>query len=144
MSDHHESERALTEGLRNLSAPEPSADFNSRVLEALQRPEPWWQFILPRLRPLVSGAVCAIILTIVLTKAALNSPDSSPTVSPARAEHAVLAEDALDQPDLKAGSFARLATDREPARIPTPSAPESASRHPRGQSRRLLANHKIA
>ena len=136
---HPDSDRALTEGLRNLPSPEPSPDFNSRVIEGLRKPEPWWQVVLPRIRPLISGAACSLILTVVIARWALNAPESRAQVHPA-AEHSTVAlEEALDRPDLRAGTLARLSIDRKDV-PPIPVSPPAVPKHPRGQSRRFQPN----
>jgi len=134
---HDDSDSALREGLRALPAPEPSTDFEPRVLAALRTPEPWWRIVLPRIRPLISGVACSLILTVVLAQWALHAPESRTQAVSTGARSAVAVDEVLDHGDLRGGSLARLSGDRREA-IPPPRMPSAAPpspKHPAGQSR---------
>lgn len=74
-------EQALKAGLESLSVPKASAAFDERVIAALRRPTPWWAGSWNMLRPALSGACVALLVTLSLVQLAQRMPVSM-TVSP--------------------------------------------------------------
>ena len=58
--------QALRDGLRALPVPDVSPDFDSRVLDALRAPRPWWWRLWEPAKPLLLGASCSLSVTLVL------------------------------------------------------------------------------
>ena len=63
-----ETDVALRESLRLLPVPDASPEFNLRVHAALQQTPPWWRTLWIHARPILSGAACSLLVTLVLLK----------------------------------------------------------------------------
>lgn len=105
--------QALRDGLRTLPVPDVSPDFDSRVLDALRAPRPWWQRLWEPARPLLLGASCSLSVTLVLLHWTLTAPAPRPLILggleriPVSAQvRAPSLDNLLDRPDLRAGSLA--------------------------------------
>jgi hypothetical protein len=108
-------EAALRNGLRSLSVPNVSADFDERILVALHRPKPLWLRLWQPARPLLAGASFSLLVTLVGLHWSLSAPlNGPPAPNPVGArEEQILAahpvpslETLLDRPNLTAGSLA--------------------------------------
>lgn len=112
MSDFSEDvqrETALRNGLRGLPVPEVSADFDARIHAALSQPLPWWRTLWQNARPLLSGAVCSLILMLLLLPYLTQvRPHPGLPRGSERTDIALL-ERALERDDLHAASFSTLA-----------------------------------
>src|SRR5437764_4507760 len=128
-ADNLQVDMALREGLRALPVPSVSDEFDARVLAAIQGPQPWWQAVLPGIRPLMAGGVCSMALTLLLVRWAIQVPLNEPargsrsnTVAGIDSQQRSAAEpvgnsggqftaldDALDRGDLTSSTLARLA-----------------------------------
>jgi len=64
-----ETDVALRESLRLLPVPDASPEFNVRVHAALQQPTPWWRPLWIHARPVLSGAACSLLVTLMVLKA---------------------------------------------------------------------------
>jgi hypothetical protein len=91
--EHPESEAdiALRQSLRLLPVPETSSEFNARVHAALLRPEPWWRILWASARPVLSGAVCSILVMFALLKGLSTTVTTAPRPSHTAALGAVVA-----------------------------------------------------
>lgn len=137
---------ALREGLQAVPTPELSGEFDNRVLSALRQQRPWWQAMLPGLKPMIAGAACSLVLALTLVRWAVNAPMTktvhsrtakAPTISGTAAasvdaHRSVTSatpnpEDLLDRSDLTASSLARLYM----GRLPAPAAPRAAVEQPK-------------
>lgn len=101
-------DRVLRDGLGALPVPDPSPDFDARVLRALRAPTPWWQRLWQPARPLLLGASCSLAVTLVLLHWTLSAPVAAPS-APALAaapSRAPSLDAVLDRTDLRAGSLA--------------------------------------
>ena len=128
--------QALRDGLRALPVPDVSPDFDSRVLDALRAPRPWWRRVWEPARPLLLGTSCSLSVTLVLLHWTLIAPAPQPhpnktsilggqeqeQVQARRPVRAPSLDRLLDRPDLRAGSLAAAWTtfpapppDRHPA-----------------------------
>ncbi len=108
---------ALRDALRSLPVPPPSADFDDRVLAALNAPRPWrqrlsWRRVWQPVQPLLLGTSCSLGLTLLLLHLMLSAPLAVPA-PPALTNLAAAPStplpplDALlDRPNLRAGSLA--------------------------------------
>lgn len=109
----------LRDALRSLPVPAPSADFDARVLAALNAPHPWWQHLSWRriwqpVQPLLLGTSCSLGLTLLLLHLTLSAPLAAPALSPPALTNLAAAPAApmppldvlLDRPNLRAGSLA--------------------------------------
>ncbi len=67
-------DRALRAGLRDLLTSEPSADFEMRILTALERRPPWWRTAWSAARPAISPAICALVVMLLLLHLAQQAP----------------------------------------------------------------------
>jgi len=67
-------DRALRAGLRDLLTSEPSADFEMRILTALERRPPWWWTAWSAARPAISPAICALTIMLLLLHLAQQAP----------------------------------------------------------------------
>ena len=112
MSDYSR-DLELSEALRGLPTPEPSADFDDCVLAALHVPVPWWRRLWQPAKPLLLGTSCSLGVTLLLLHLTLSAPVSAPAFSPttlplsAAASKPMPPLDALlDRPNLCAGSLA--------------------------------------
>jgi hypothetical protein len=72
-------DRALHAGLRDLPTPEPSADFDTRILAALAPRPPWWQAACLTLRPALPAAVCALTVMLALLHLSQQMPIGTPS-----------------------------------------------------------------
>lgn len=131
----------LRDALTALPTPPPSLDFDARVLAALRRPPPWWDWrawawhtLWPTLRPMVLGAGGSVCVTLLALHWTLSAPISAPTpslrdlaVAPARLPSL---DALLARPNLSAGTFAAWAS------LPPPPAPPERP-HPRRRAERL-------
>jgi len=124
-------DRVLRDGLGALPVPDPSPDFDARVLLALRAPTPWWQRLWQPARPLLLGASCSLAVTLVLLHWTLSAPTAAPfpsaappglAATPARAPSL---DAVLDRSDLRAGSLAAVWT------APLPAPPDSRPQPPR-------------
>lgn len=132
-SDALELDALLRDGLRRLPSPTPSPDFDAHVLNALGRPQPWWQTLWQGARPLLAGAACSLVVTL----AAVSWTTQTPTLPPRRVSPLAITTTAtrpldmtavdklLDRPDLSAASLSRL--ESQP---PATNAPETDRRPP--------------
>ncbi len=132
----------LTEALRSLPVPAPSADFDDRILLALRAPVPWhrrltWRSIWQPARPLLLSASGSLALTLLLLHLTLNGPVSAPPPASAAAASSLAAaplpsvDALLDRPNLCAGSLAAW-----PAEA---AAPEKAPRKPEPRRRASIS-----
>ena len=132
----------LRDALTALPTPSVSLDFDARVLDALRRPPPWWDWrawawhaLWPTLRPVVLGAGGSLGVTLLALHWTLSAPVSAPTLVPrdlAAAPARLPSLDALlSRPDLSAGTFAAWAS------LPPPPAPPENRPPPRRRAERL-------
>ncbi len=122
-----DSDDILRETLRALPVPEPSPDFDARVLVGLGDARPWWIRLWEPARPLLAGASFSLVLTLALLHWTLIAPISAPpqaAIGPSLAARPLPSLDALlDRPNLSAASLAQAWTstplespaDRRPA-----------------------------
>lgn len=139
MPERDDWELALRQAMRALPAPPASADFDARVLAALARPQPWWRALWQQARPLLPGACCSLVVTLMLASWASQTP-SPPPVShappPVAHPRDIAALDRLlSRPGLSAVSLAGLRpappearTPPAPARRPRPVKTDRAAR----------------
>ena len=103
---------ALRDSLRALPVPEPSPEFDSRVLAALSTPPSQWLRFWEPARPLLLGVSCSLAVTLFALHWTLSAPLTVPlpsTAPPALASapHPMPSLDALlDRPNLSAGCLA--------------------------------------
>ncbi len=144
---------AMREGLRDLPVPQPSGDFDHKVLSALREQTPWWQAMLPGLRPLIAGVACSLVMTMALVRWVMNAPLPGPATARSAGASVVSGsaaasveshravssagnpEDALDRSDITASSLARLMT-RRPQAPAAPSPGAVPKRAPTGRPHR--------
>ncbi|MGI4787586.1 MAG: hypothetical protein ACRYFS_01905 [Janthinobacterium lividum] len=138
----------LTEALRSLPIPVPSADFDDRILTALTVPLPWWRRVWEPVQPLLLGASCSLALTLLLLHFSLSGPPSAPRPPSAALSNLATAHtpmpslDALlDRPNLCAGSLAEAwnsaASAANERTEPQPAAQRPEPRRRAEVSRRL-------
>ena len=133
----------LRDALTALPTPSVSLDFDARVLDALRRPPPWWDWrawawhaLWPTLRPVLLGAGGSLGVTLLALHWTLSAPISLPRPPAASATLAAAParlpslDALLSRPDLSAGTFAAWAS------LPPPSAPPERPR-PRRRAERL-------
>jgi len=125
-------EAALRQELRGLPCPPVSADFDARVLTALSAPPPWWQSLWQQARPLLTGAACSLVVTLLLVSWSQRVPTMLPpaplTPVAARPLDMTTVDRLLDRPDLSAASLAAWAT-TPPAPADRPRTPLRPSEH---------------
>lgn len=63
-----ETDRLLRQGLHSLPVPEAAPDFDARVHAALRQPAPWHRTLWTRLRPVLSGMACSLLITLALLR----------------------------------------------------------------------------
>ena len=125
--------QSLRDGLRALPVPAVTAGFDARVLAALRAPTPWWRRLWEPARPLLLGASCSLLVTLVLLHWTLSAPASAPfprTAPPSLAaapSRAPSLDSLLDRPDLRAGSLAAAWAAPSPA--PPPDRRPQPPRH---------------
>ncbi len=143
MPEQDDWEWALRQGLRDAPSPPVSADFDARVLDALARPQPWWQALWEQARPLLTGAACSLVVTLLLVSWSQRIPTASPFSAPitpvaARPLDMNTVDRLLDRPHLSAASLAAWATTPPaPADRPrTPLRPAEHAAEPRCQASR--------
>lgn len=149
-------EDILGNALRRVRVPEPSADFDDRVIAALRARRTWWQALLLAARPVASAAACSLVVMLAALHWALpaNSSSSqhpqpaplSAPVAPAQDTVTLAAlNKALDRPDLRFGTIDLLfaaSTPPEPAaNSRAPANPPPAGRPPAPPKRDSLAPH---
>ena len=124
--------QALRDGLRALPVPDVSPDFDSRVLDALRAPRPWWRRLWEPAKPLLLGASCSLSVTLVLLHWTLTAPAPRPPILgeseriPVSAQvRAPSLDTLLDRPDLRAGSLAAAWA------APPPAPPDRRPEPPR-------------
>ena len=137
---------ALRTGLRSLSVPSVSTDFDERILAALQSPKPLWQRLWQPARPLLAGASFSLIFTLIGLHWSLSTPLSGPPApnsGGAREEQILAAHPApsldalLDRPNLTAGSLA-LVWNAPPTPTPQPGTRLEPRRRASSFDRRTL------
>ena len=132
-----DSDELLRRGLRALPVPEPSPDFDARVLAGLRDVRPWWHRLWEPARPLLAGTSFSLVVTLACLHWTLMAPVGVP---PAQAISTVAARptpslDALlDRPNLSAGSLARA------WEAPAPTSPADRRPEPR---RRAQAPRRV-
>ena len=137
-------DEALRDGLNTLPVSTPSPEFDARVLAALCAPPPWWLRLWEPAKPLLLGASCSLVVTLLALHWTLSASVAAPQLpilgesarSLAAAPHPTLSLDALlNQPHLSAGSLAAVWA----APVPTPPnrRPEP-HRHAQGWQRPCL------
>lgn len=121
----------LRDGLQALPVPPVAPDFDARVLRALRAPTSWWRRLWEPARPLLLGASCSLLVTLVLLHWTLTAPVGTPfprtvplalAAAPARASSL---DAMLDRPGLRAGSLAAVWA------APPPAPPDSRPQPPR-------------
>src|ERR1019366_6949099 len=65
-SDSDDADALLRQGLRSLAVPEASSDFDSRVHQALAKPEPLWAVEWRRIRPVFASAVLSMAISVAI------------------------------------------------------------------------------
>lgn len=135
MPERNDWELALRQGLRDAPSPPVSADFDARVLDALARPLPWWQMLWEQARPLLTGAACSLVVTLLLVSWSQRLPTAPPPASPlavaARPLDMTTVDRLLDRPHLSAASL--TAWDAPPpAPADRPRTPPRSSEHAAG------------
>lgn len=126
-------DRALRDCLHALPVPDLSPDFDACVLAALRAPAPWWRRLWEPVRPLMLGASCSLLVTLVLLHWTLSGPVPSGLAPPALGAvgqaaapaHAPSLDAVLDRPDLRAGSLAAAWA------VPPPAPPNRRPDPPR-------------
>ena len=117
-----DSDDVLRETLRALSVPEPSPDFDARVLAGLRESRPWWHRLWEPARPLLAGASFSLAITLALLHWTLTAPVAAPpqaaAVSNVAARPLPPLDALLDRPNLSAGSLAQAWTDAPPEMPP--------------------------
>ena len=129
-------EQALREGLRRLPVPEPSPDFDGRVLAALERPAAWgWLADALRwrtLRPVLAGAIGSLALTLGLYAWSARLPLEGASMRATNRPAASVVERALHPAVLRAATPALLSSLRRvegqlPEKRPAPApAPQNS------------------
>lgn len=115
-------EMDLRAGLRSLPVPHVTADFDSRVLNAVLHTSRGERFLIAA-RPVLSGAFCSLIIALALIHWSVQT-----TAGPIRSNAGIqrgYAELGLESVPLRAGSLSRLLSRRRPAAARTFS-PDSA------------------
>lgn len=141
MFDEGPLESALRDGLRALPTPELSPDFDARILAALSAPRPWWQRLWEPARPLLLGASCSLVVTLIALHWTLTAPLSAPMSRAAlpglaAAPRPLPSLDALlDQPYLSAGSLAAVWAAPP---VPSPGRRPEPPRHAQAGCRAFL------
>ena len=133
-------QQARRDGLRALPVPPAAPDFDARVLLALRAPTPWWRHLWEPARPLLLGASCSLLVTLVLLHWTLSAPSgppfprASPSALAAAPGRAPSLDTLLDRSDLRAGSLSAAWTapppDPPPDRRPEPPRHALAGRRP--------------
>ena len=128
----------LRDALRRLPVPVTPADFDDRVLAALNAPRSWrqrlsWRRIWQPVQPLLLGTSCSLALTLLLLHFTLSAPQAAPASAPPASSNLASAplpplDALLDRPNLRAGSLAAwnsdLSTeDAEPQKAPRKPEP---------------------
>lgn len=95
---------ALRQSLASLPVPELSGAFDERVLAELRRPAPWWTAFRAliswrELRPLASGAACALVATLGLYAWSSRLPLNAPPHPVPGGDHSVVLERMLGSID---------------------------------------------
>lgn len=142
-------EQALLEGLRRVPVPSPSPAFDDRVLAALALPEAepdamgwtaslrvtiraWWNG--PSIQLMLSGAVCAVIVTLGAYALSVNTPIAGPVVTPSGAGVAAATRADSDEwyrATVEAGTYRGLLL-AVPSPAPKPTKPETNGDRRRG------------
>lgn len=124
-------EMRLREGLRAQPVPPVSADLDERVLNALARPEPWWQMAWASFRTAVPAAAGSLVLTLLLAHWAVNPSIEAREPATGVVEAAPVDLDAiLAHPDLSRAtmlSYRRAERAPKPAAAPDPDVPRRRS-----------------
>jgi len=99
----------LCDGLRWLSPPAPSSDFDDRVIAALRQPGSCWQIWLRAAQPALYGMCCSVLVTLAVIYVTLHGPEtiSMPAMPHTRIDMAVV-DIILDEPHLRADSLEQL------------------------------------
>ena|SRR5687768_5719010 len=118
-----QTDRSLREGLAAIITPLGSRNFDTRVLEALNKSaKPSWRTIMSALRPAIAGAALSLSLMIGWVYLGGEGPDEAPTV--AAAGYVEAPEFLLDQPHLTPASIRSLTRlagiEERPAQIVPP------------------------
>ena len=122
--------QSLRDGLHALPVPPVAAGFDARVLDALRAPMPWWRRWWEPARPLLLGASCSLLVTLVLLHWTLTAPVLPGAAPPesgvgGRMAAAPSLDAILDRPGLRAGSLAAVWA------APPPASPDSRPQPPR-------------
>jgi hypothetical protein len=117
-------DKALRDGLNALPMPAPSPEFDARVLAALCASRPWWLRLWEPAKPLLLGASCSLVVTLLALHWTVTAPILVP-LPPILGESersrpepgsAPSLDALLEQPHLSAGTLASVWT----ASPPTP------------------------
>jgi len=112
----------LCDGLRWLSPPVPSSDFDDRVIAALRHPGNRWQVWLRAAQPALYGMCCSVLATLAVIYWTMNGPASFPVprlpAMPAAHVNMALLDMILDEPSLRADSLEQLS--RVSSAVPPP------------------------
>jgi len=136
MSDRRfeEPDDALRQGLASLPVPELSGGFDERVLVELRRPAPWWTAFRAliswrELRPLASGAVCALVATVGLYAWSSRLPLNAPPHPVPGGDHSIVLERMLDSIDTGGLTFGPALGTTRPMERPVRAAPPKSPLH---------------
>jgi hypothetical protein len=131
MSDPWEdADIGLREGLRSLPVPETSADFAARIHAELRQPVPWWKTLWTTARPLLSGAVCSLVVTMILLPRLVHMPSGPPSHSESTVVSEVAMDRVLDSTELSAASLTRLRLRKRLSTAIVPPLPPASMRRP--------------
>ena len=112
MHSSEDSNDVLCDGLRWLSPPVPSSDFDDRVIAALRQPGSWREALLRVVQPALSGMCCSVLATLAVIYWTVNGPASFPVprlpAMPTAHVNMALLDMILDEPTLRADSLEQL------------------------------------
>lgn len=121
-----DADEILRQGLRALPVPEPSPDFDARVLAGLREARPWWSRLWEPAKPLLAGASFSLVVTLAGLHWTLTAPEAAPPAYavPTVAARPVPSLDALlDRPNLSAASLSVYWAARPPDSTPPDARP---------------------
>lgn len=113
--------QALRSGLKALYQPVLSPDFESHILTALAKPQPWWRILWDSTRPVLVSAGCSLTVTLALVAVISHLPvshaiDDTPNFHPISA---IALDHILEEPNLRANSLTQpLLKEQKPAAKP--------------------------